>query len=353
MKTFVRRAALLLAAAAMCQAGIARAEEFQWASGGQSATLVGDQKVTTEQSLCSSCNQAACNGNGCDACCPSLGCEENCSPFGIVGTAGFDSFKGPGDGGFISNFGAVTGVNSAVALGDTGMDWQLGMTYGVYDFDGRTNINQATSQQQVFLTTGFFHKAQCDRHLSFGMVYDWMFNDEWGATGLAPTLGQWRGQIEYAVSGSNAFGVYGCLGDRGYNRTVSDVTVFKVRTVSQIDLFWHHKFCSGADSYLWFGLPERERLGGDGSHYDWLIGVSLQVPITERLALYGNAQYMHPSGSASAAAATDSGYNVGMGVAWYFGGNARSTAINGKCNTPYMPVANNSTFLTDGTVTLR
>ena len=49
MKTFVRRAALLLAAVAMCQAGIARAEEFQWVSGGQSATLVGDQKVTTEQ----------------------------------------------------------------------------------------------------------------------------------------------------------------------------------------------------------------------------------------------------------------------------------------------------------------
>ena len=351
MKTFVRRATLLLAAVAMCQAGIARAEEFQWVSGGQSATLVGDQKVTTEQTLCSSCNQAACNGDCCGTCGPNLGCE-NCPPFGIVGTAGFDYFKGPGDGAFASNFGAVVGANSAVGLGDTGLGWQLGMSYGVYDLDGRSTVNTATSQQQVFVTTGFFHKAPCDRHLSFGMVYDWMFNDEWGGTGVAPTLGQWRGQIEYAISGSNAFGIYGCLGDRGYNRLINEVAVYKVRAVSQVDLFWHHKFCSGADSYLWFGLPERERIGNDGSLYDWLFGVSLQVPITERLALYGNAQYMHPSGAASAAASTDSGYNVGMGIAWYFGGNANSSAINGKCNLPYMPVANNSTFMADANATI-
>ena len=63
------------------------------------------------------------------------GCE-NCPPFGIVGTAGFDSFKGPGDGAFASNFGAVVGANSAVGLGDTGLGWQLGMSYGVYDLDG-------------------------------------------------------------------------------------------------------------------------------------------------------------------------------------------------------------------------
>lgn len=169
---------------------------------------------------------------------------------------------------------------------------------------------------------------------------------------MAPTLGQWRGQIEYAVSGSNAVGVYGCLGDLGFNRRITDAATLKYRAVSQIDLFWHHKFCSGADSYLWLGLPERERLTGDGSLYDWLIGVSLQAPLSERLALYGNAQYMHPSESAGVGASIDSGYNVGMGIVWYFGGNARSDAINGKCNLPYLPVANNSTFLTDANVRL-
>ena len=352
MKMFLRRAALLLAAATIYQAGIARAEEFESVSSGQSATLVADQKATTtEQFPCSSCDAACCCDESCGSCGPCLGCED-CPAYGIVGLAGFDSFKGPSDDYLASNFGAVLGLNSAVGLGDTGLGWQLGMSYGVYDLDGRSSTNPATSQQQVFLTTGFFHKAHCERRLSFGLVYDWMFNDEWGVTGLAPTLGQWRGQIEYAVSGSNAFGIYGCLGDLGYNRRITEAATLRYRAVSQIDLFWHHKFCSGADSYLWLGLPERERLTGDGSLYDWLIGVSMQAPLTEHLALYGNAQYMHPSASAGADASIDSGYNVGMGIVWYFGGNARSNAINGKCNLPYLPVANNSTFLTDANVRL-
>jgi len=164
MKTFVRRAVLLLAATAMCQAGIARAEDFHWISGGgQSATLVGDQKVTTtEQTPCSSCGQASCCGDSCGSgcCCSHLGCDDNCSPFGIVGFGGIDSFKGVSDGGFNSNFGAVTGVNSAVALGDTGFDWQLGMSYGVYDFDGRTTVNTSTSQQQIFVTTASFTRPR-------------------------------------------------------------------------------------------------------------------------------------------------------------------------------------------------
>ena len=35
-----------------------------------------------------------------------------------------------------------------------------------------------------------------------------------------------------------------------------------------------------------------------------------------------------------------------MGILWYFGGRA-SHPINGACWLPYMPVANNSTFLVD------
>ena len=57
--------------------------------------------------------------------------------------------------------------------------------------------------------------------------------------------------------------------------------------------------------------------------------------------------------SAGPTAAYESGYDVGMGIAWYFGGGARSHAINGRCADPYMPVANNSSFLVDQQVTAR
>ena len=119
------------------------------------------------------------------------------------------------------------------------------------------------------------------------------------------------------------------------------------RALSQVNLFWHHKFCSGADSWLWFGLPDHGRYDGDKSFADWMIGFNVQVPLSDRLALYANASYLHPSAAAGADAAVEQGYDVSMGIMWYFGGHARSNAINGKCWLPYLPVANNSTFLVE------
>ena len=61
-------------------------------------------------------------------------------------------------------------------------------------------------------------------------------------------MGQWRGQAEWAMSGSNAFGVYGCLRDRF---AVQNLTVLQTRiavrnqSLTQVNLFWHHKFASG------------------------------------------------------------------------------------------------------------
>ena len=177
-----------------------------------------------------------------------------------------------------------------------------------------------------------------------------MINNDWGVLGVNPTMGQWRGQVEWAMSGSNAFGVYACLRDRF---AVQNLTVLQTRiavrnqSLTQVNLFWHHKFISGADSWLWVGAPERISLSSNGSLGDFIIGANVQVPISSRMALYGNAQYMHPSATASLAAAREEGWNIGAGIVWYFGGNARSRAINGHCGLPYMPVANNSTFLVD------
>ena len=38
---------------------------------------------------------------------------------------------------------------------------------------------------------------------------------------------------------------------------------------------------------------------------------------------------------------------MSMGMMWYFGGNARSNASTASAGMPYMPVANNSTFLVE------
>jgi hypothetical protein len=296
------------------------------------------------------CGEKACDPcGGCD-----LGCED-CPRRGIVGYFGLDSFKGISDGSFQSNFGSVLGFNAATALGDSGIGWQFGMTYGVYDFDGWGNeadTHRHSSQQQLFVTTGFFHKANCDRRLSYGLVYDWMISDNWGEYWVDPTLGQWRGQIEYELSCCNAVGIWGCLRDRYSHEDVDDPVPVTNRPISQLNFFWHHKFSTGADSYLWVGFPQADRLVsiyGNGGHSlgTWMVGASLEAPLSDRLALYANGSYFRPSASAGTIAAMESGYNVGMGVAWYFGGNAISRSLNGKCWMPYMPMANNSNFLVD------
>jgi hypothetical protein len=363
MKTFVRYAAMLLAIAVACQAGLALAEEYYWTNGGEQPTAApaAVEKVAPAaqpQSACNSCcPQVGCEPSCgvCDPCCCHLGCEGECDRIGIVGFQGLDAFKGIADGDYQGNFGEVTGVNIGTpmwGLETYGFGWQTGISYGVYDWDGRSSTltDPARSQTQLFVTTGFFRKAKCDQRVSFGLVYDWMFNEQWGVYGARPTLGQWRGQIEYAFSGQNSVGLFACKRDLNAQQTfatgLGDVTVTN-RAISQLDLFWHHKFCSGADSFLWIGIPDHGRLDGDGSLLDWTIGASVQVPLTESLALYANGAYFHPSASAGDGAAIESGYNIGMGIAWYFGGGARNHAINGKCANPYMPVANNSNFLVE------
>jgi len=368
MKTFVRHAVTLLAITVLCQAGLALAENYY---GDQTTAPAGVEKAAPAQghSTCDPCAPAACgceqSCESCDSCYCHLGCEEGCERLGIVGFAGLDSFKGIADGARQGNLGTVSGINVGLllpGLGEYGFGWQTGLSYGLYDFDGRSSTfdDSARSQQQIFVTTGFFRKAKCDQRISFGLVYDWMLNEQWGEYGVHPTLGQWRGQVEYALSGCNAIGLWACVRDLGAwqrvpfspgefpNERYETVTN---RAINQASLFWHHKFCSGADSYLWLGIPDRGRLFGDGSLFDWTVGASVQMPLTQRLALYANGAYYRPSGPAGGTAAIESGYDVGMGVVWYFGGGAQSHAINGKCAVPYMPVANNSNFLAEQNTT--
>jgi hypothetical protein len=332
---FVRGAALLVIAAA-CQAVLA--DDYY--------SMTGNEKNIPETPAITNGEYATDFGD--------CNCDENGIAF--VGAAGLDSFGCIADDGRTNNFGAVTGLNSAVplfGLKDRGFGWQTGVSYGVYDFEGRFGNQEQTCQQQVFVTTGFFRKAKCDERVSFGLVYDWMFNTDYGVGAVDPTLGQWRGQVEYAMSDSNAIGVRGAVRDniaRNQGTYFQRAALYEHQAVTHGEVFWHHAFCeSRADTYLYMGLTQNDRLSGDGSLYDWLVGLSGEVPMSDRLTLYANAQFVHPTGVAGSTSAADMGYNVGMGVAYYFGGCARARSIHGP-HGPYLPIANNSSFIVDGVV---
>lgn len=350
---------VFLALVAACPAALA-AEDLQWIAPdglGQDSVLTSYGPAAPAAKAAACCEQDACGGCGlCDSCCGGgcgADCEE-CPRLGLVIFAGLDSFKGVSDGTWQSNFGIVNGVNTGIPLGQSGFGWQVGMSYGIYDFEGRDSsfVERSATQEQVFITTGFFRKARNGGRLSFGLVYDWAINNNWGVAATDNTLGQWRGQVEFALNSRSAIGVYGVKSDRRDNQ-LQDVgfllpVLFRTRPMDQINVFYHHKFLQGADGKVWFGIPDRDAESGFGSLGEWIAGCQIEIPLSQRLALYAGGQYMKPSASAGdGGGAWQDAYDIAIGLAFYPGRNACTHVLNGSCSVPYLPVANNSTFLVD------
>lgn len=285
------------------------------------------------------------------------GCASDCCDnMGIVGSFGSNAFKGISDSGAESNFGLVGSINAGFVperWSDRGIGFQAGGSYGIYDFSGRTqSVDENSSvQEQFFLTFGAFRRAQaCDR-LQGGIVYDIMANDNWGTYSNEPFLTQWRVQGEYLLSDANSFGITIVRRDHGDDQLVGPAipgatAIF--RPVSQANLFFHHRWSNGADSYFWVGLPDKQRPGdAPGSLGQRILGTSFHVPVTETMGVYTTGTYMRPSSGPGAAGAAEETWNIGMGLTWFPGRNSESPSVAGNCNMPYMPVANNGNFLVD------
>ena len=56
---------------------------------------------------------------------------------------------------------------------------------------------------------------------------------------------------------------------------------------------------------------------------------------------------MRPSVAAGETASVEDAYSVTFGFVWYPLGNARTKSVAGNCWMPYLPVANNGSFLVD------
>ena len=311
-------------------------------------------------------------------------CDE-CPGYGLELFSGVEAYHNVTDGFFQRNAGMVAGGNVGVPipkLRDYGIGAQFGVGYHAADLDGRflndgynTTVTSA-GQQELFMTAGLFRRAFAGEgffsQFSMGIAYDWLLTNDFGQIDQSPTLGQWRGQIGYALNACNEIGVWGTLRDMGCQKdhlVNSDSDQFQAypyhyQALSQIDFFWHHTFNCGANMWLRFGLPEQTRLAldqngdsiTDGSLYTWTIGATFLVPISSTLALYADGEYMRPSASASAnalapgEASVENGYSISFGLAFYPGGNARTRTVAGNCWMPVLPVANNSSFLVNSDI---
>jgi hypothetical protein len=279
-------------------------------------------------------------------------CDE-CPKRGIVAFVGYDSWRGVSDGGWQNN-GINTGLNFGTRLGRfsdwTGIGFQIGGSAAAYDWAGAGYrvAHQDDGEPQGFLTYGLFRKANENSKWSAAVVQDWMFNSNFGEFAQNPTLSQWRGQFGYATSAWNEFGIWGTWRGHGDTRTVNGFGPTSWRAVNQLSVFWHHKWgLGGADTSIWVGVPEHDRLGGNGSLGDYLIGLSANVPLNDRVALYTLVTYMHPSAAPGPAGSQEDAWNFTVGLALYPARNARSNTVAGQCWMPMLPVANNGLFLVD------
>lgn len=254
----------------------------------------------------------------------------------------FETWRGIPDGNTRpnGNNGPTQGLNLAAPLpwlSQYGFGAQFGMSYGLFG-------GQADPQQQIFMTTGIFRRADFDRPISFGLVYDQMINDGFGAFRQSPPLGQLRLQFAYAFTARNEIGFWGTLRTNGISRNVPGVGDVQYRGISQGDVFWHHKFGPGqSDVWVWTGLPSFYRLNGENDFETNIFGWRSETPINDRLALFSTFQGLRPTGGVSHHFI----YDFMVGLTFYPAANARSTTVAGRAWMPYIPVANNGSFLVD------
>jgi len=280
------------------------------------------------------------------------GCT-SCPNRGYYGFFGYDSFRGIPDSGWCNN-GLHGGLNFGTRLGPisdwTGIGFQLGASVNVYNFNG-TDYHLSRNDQatmQGFVTSGFFHKANEQSNWNAGIANDWMLTSNYGIFAQNPTLAQWRGQLGYVIGPLNEIGLWGTWVGQGDSRNVQFFGPTTWRPVQQISVYWHYKWgVGGADSWISFGVPEHDRLTGNGSLGDYVVSAITYCPLSDTVMLYAQVTYMHPSSSPGPTGGQEDSWAFLIGLSFFPGRNARTATVAGQCWMPLLPVANNGTFLVD------
>jgi hypothetical protein len=327
----MKRLALSLVAAVALAGGFSHTSSaYDW------TTLSGDQDVyasTTRLPLVAigDCTGDAGCMDSCDDCCDCIG---NWYDNTLVFSAA-DGWRNAGDIDFPSNFGFRTGFNTGHRLfGDSPIRGQIGASFGLYDLNGRTALADSNgAEQQVFLTGGIYKRSDvCAGDLiSWGIVYDYMDDNHWGAVDENVSVGQVRAIFGYAWDEANEFGVWAAF------RAQDDQTAIgEVRAQDQANAFWHHNWDFGGDTTIYSGWADDPGVA--------TVGFFGQAPLSCSTALFGGAHYVISERSNGFDAQVTDIWNVSFGFVYYFGAKAENMSVSGHQGLPLLPVADNGTF---------
>jgi hypothetical protein len=254
--------------------------------------------------------------------------------------AGLDGSKGPEDLGVNANFGLRGGVNWGVPLLESiGLGAQVGtaINYSRTAVGVLPLVTGTHDRTQSFTTVGLFQRSNIG--LNWGLGYDFLFEDYYKSLHFS----QWRGQVGFDVTANDEVGVWGTLRDRGDSASLAGLDL-ALRPMDQANLFWRHVWGNGTATRIWVGMAEGHgrfilKFGQDNPsiHHPLVFGADVFVPLTQRLSLYGEANFVTPNDSGTVTAT--------FGFAFYPGKTAEDAARSRFA--PLLPVANNPTFAVD------
>ncbi len=287
------------------------------------------------------CGQGgACGGpGGCLSCCP-LGAAFVHLVTNLNYSAGVHGFKGPTDLGRNGNFGFDYGmVWSSPFCESWGIGYQVGVNVVHSNFTGDQVIDifSADHRDQVFYTSGIFHRALCDG-LQWGVVYDLM-RDNYRDNA---TTGQIRTEVALAQPGCHDYGFFGAFGannDRMVIPLVNQViTEVELAPMDIYSVFYRRYFTGGGIGRIW---------GGFTSHGDGVFGADATVPLGTSWALENSFTYLAPKDGGTTGQERES-WGVFLRLVWYPGRQAAC-----EINDPYAPllaIGNNTNMLIDADV---
>lgn len=250
---------------------------------------------------------------------------------------GLDASRQPQDLGINANFGSYMSGNLGIPLvPEWGLGAQLGMgvTLSKAGVKVLRVVEGTRNRTQWFTTVGLFKRSES---WYAGVGYDFQVADYYDRI----EAGQVRSEIGTRIDDQNEIGLWGTLAADGDRVRILDAD-FKVRPMSQINLFWNHRWKFGAETRLWLGVAGQHGtdivLLRDTHRTDPSITFGLQVfvPLNDRLALFGQGNFVTPSDTGT--------LDAYLGFAYFFGG-AREHRTNRYA--PVLPVANNPTFALD------
>lgn len=257
-------------------------------------------------------------------------------------TLALDNFRSLPEGSWQGNMGSFVSINLKAFL-PRSFALQLGGSYGLYDWAGRTSsfTHRDEFQQQAFVTGAVLWETPCASGFNLGVAYDAMCNKELGVFAVDPFMTQIRGQLGYLIKSKNEIGVW-VSHEMNTSHQESRSIPLQFRAINQANVFWCHYFCDSSYGMLWVGAPYGRGLmhhsGRDGKY---LLGARFQASLTRTLSITGHGTYMGAHSSSNGAESKNYAADVCFGLTYSFG--------NTECLTssPYMSLADNSNFIVD------